>query len=273
MNTEDIIALKTACLQNPKNAQLQLEFEQALNALDEQQQRKVTEELAFIDTFWTGTAPVQDVNPSGNLRAGFYQFLEEQKSESKTKVTESQTFWQWLAQKNQLIQPAFQFALVCVVFLAGMGAQSVFQLDDTVAVGDLEQQVEELNVMVALSLLDKPSAAERLSGVSYSGRSSYISESLTTELLRLLETDRSSAVRLAIIETLAARRMVQAIEQQLLEVVLVQENTLVQLQLVALLKQQGSQKLQNALVDLADDPRLHEEVKQDLFNNNQSQSI
>ena len=89
----------------------------------------------------------------------------------------------------------------------------------------------------------------------------------------MLETDRSTAVRLAIVETISDSGMVQQVEQQLLDALLVQDNALVQFKLVAMINQQGSQTIQQKLLTLSDDDRLHEDVKQDLFKNNESQSI
>ena len=207
------------------------------------------------------------------MRSNFYQMLEQQKQTKPEAPGVLDSLRQWFTDRSAGMQPAFQFALVCIVFMAGMGTQTLMQSDDNNAVAALESQVDELNVMVALSLLQKSSASERLSGVAYSSRGGEMTEALVTELLKLLESDKSTAVRLAIIEALSDYAMIGVIEEQILDALLKQDNVLVQIQLVELLKNHGSQNIIHQLLEQIEDERIHEEVRDAFISRHQTTNV
>lgn len=273
MTIDELIALKTRLLQNPNDSEAQQLFSQAMQAMDTKQRQEVEHELSFIADFWQATGTDDQIQPSAQVRSRFYQMLEQQKQLSPQAPSLWQSISQWFTAKSRVMQPAFQFALVCIVFMAGMGAQNLIQSDDNSAVVALENQVEELNIMVALSLLQKSSASERLSGVAYSSRGGELTEALVTELLKLLESDKSTAVRLAIIEALSDYAMIGIIEEQILAALLKQDNVLVQIQLVELLKNHGSQKIIYQLLEQIEDERIHDEVRDAFMSRNQSTNV
>ncbi len=264
MTIDELLALKTRWLQNPDDREAQRLIDEALAQMSSDQRLEAESELQFMTDFWQQTSAERPVQPSGQLRSNFYQMLAQQKQDQRTGPLT--LVKQWFIERSNAMQPAFQFALVCIVFMAGMGTQSLVNSNDNNAVNALESRVEELNVMVALSLLQKPSASERLSGVAYSSRSGQITDALVSELLKLLESDKSTAVRLAIIEALSDYAMIGSIEEQILDALLKQENVLVQIQLVELLKRHASKNTIDRLVALLDDDRIHDEVRDAFLN-------
>ena len=273
MTIDDLIALKTRVLQNPNDSEAQQLLNLTLDGMGEEQRREAEGELSFIADFWQGTTVENQVQPSPQMRSNFYQMLEQQKQVKAQPPGLLDTIRQWFTARATALQPAYQFALVCIVFMAGMGTQTLIQSDDNNAVAALENQVEELNVMVALSLLQKSSASERLSGVAYSSRGGEMTEALVAELLKLLESDKSTAVRLAIIEALSDYAMIGLIEEQILAALLKQDNVLVQIQLVELLKNHGSQKIIYQLLEQIEDERIHDEVRDAFMSRNQTTNV
>jgi hypothetical protein len=249
MNDEQIIQAKISFLSGKSQNDLSAEMNDFV-AKDS----TLEEELNFIEKFWNSTKEVTDELPSSQLSNNFYAMLDQAKSiQQSTQQTNKQTNQRAIEaskEKNkstfiQLIEnlftakPVLQFATIMMVFTLGYYLNQPQYNEHDEAMTNLQKQVTTLNSMVALSMIQKSSASERLAGVSYSKQSNVEDETLTMALIELLNSDSSSAVRLAVIDAVYTRGSILNLQDNLLESIPKQSNALVQMGLIRLILEKG----------------------------------
>ncbi len=255
MNHQTIIDWKLATINKGVSTEL---------ALTEEMQQYIVlhpeleEELAFIDAFWPQESQEQ---PSGELDKRFYKMLlQAQTAQQSTKASQviEQTehkgiitkIRNWLSMNT--VKPVAQFATLGLVFVLGFNANnSGTNVDDIAAntgIENLQQEVSSLSTMLALSMLEKSSAAERLTGVAYSQETDLTNPMLMKTLMSTLENDRSTAVKLAIINTFSSLPDISAQESGLIALTLKEDNTLVKIELCSLLLNVGTQQTKSRLL-------------------------
>ncbi|MFC6439047.1 hypothetical protein [Bowmanella sp. JS7-9] len=227
MNTQDIIQLKIDELNGQPvvwtdAVKAHIAADSALQA-----------ELDFIEAFWA--IPLPQSQPSSAMDAGFYAMLERAKQAQLVAPAPvaKPTWWQSLKEAFAGLT-APRFATLCAVFAlgwytAGNAPQSG---NDLTA---LQQQVNSLNTMLAVSLLDQPNASRRLSGVAYSMESNLAAPQLLNALMDTLTHDQATPVRLAVIRALQKAQLPQNDLQQLQQLASSESNPLVQIELISLL--------------------------------------
>ena len=150
------------------------------------------------------------------------------------------------------------------MFVLGLNANnSGTNVDDIAAnagIENLQQEVSSLSAMLALSMLDKSSAAERLTGVAYSQQTDLTDPLLMKTLMSTLEYDRSTAVKLAIINTLNHLPDISEQESQILAFAIKENNTLVKIELCSLLLNIGSQETKNELLKTLNESELNPDM-------------
>ncbi|WP_085300226.1 hypothetical protein [Cognaticolwellia mytili] len=271
MNHQTIIDWKLSSINNDLTAELILtdEMQQYIEANPE-----LVKELAFIDAFWQ-----QDNQelPSNELDKRFYKMLlqaqtTQQNIETSQVVKQPQQSSIFTGVKNWLsassIKPFAQFATLGLVFFLGFNANqnsnSVSQQEKNLVansgIENLQQEVSSLSAMLALSMLDKSSAAERLTGVAYSQQTDLTDPLLMKTLMSTLEHDRSTAVKLAIINTLNHLPDISEQESQILALAVKENNTLVKVELCSLLLNVGSQETKNELLKILNESELNPDM-------------
>lgn len=271
MNHQTIIDWKLSSINNDLTDELILtdEMQQYIEANPE-----LVKELAFIDAFWQ-----QDNQelPSNELDKRFYKMLlqaqtTQQNIEASQVVKQPQQSSIFTGAKNWLsassIKPFAQFATLGLVFFLGFNANqnsnSVSQQEKSLAansgIENLQQEVSSLSAMLALSMLDKSSAAERLTGVAYSQQTDLTDPLLMKTLMSTLEHDRSTAVKLAIINTLNHLPDISEQESQILALAVKENNTLVKVELCSLLLNVSSQETKNELLKILNESELNPDM-------------
>ncbi len=127
---------------------------------------------------------------------------------------------------------------------------------------NLQHEVSSLNTMLAISLLDKSSASERLSGVAYSRSSDVTNPILQDKLVELIQSDKSTSVRLAVLNRLQEMKSIEKYSEQLLLLVNNESNVLVQISLCRLLLSNGSTETITQLKKLLSTTDLNPEVRE-----------
>jgi hypothetical protein len=226
----------------------------------------------FIENFWiSDTKPL--VMPSDKLDANFYQMLSRAQSAQHRSVQReevskpmSQELPLSLIDKVKtwfIPSPAAQFATLAIVFAIGFNlnpGNSHDKSNEDFAM--LEQNISSLTTVLAMSMLQKDSASERLSGVAYSRQTDLSDPLLVEQLIELLVRDKSTSVRLAIIKSLGQLQSFGTSEQQLLSLATQEENLLVQIELCRLLLNYGSIDVKNSLIEQANQQVLKPEVQE-----------
>ncbi len=162
--------------------------------------------------------------------------------------------------------PALRFAgvagVAAVALVAGLGLGTLLGARRGGDVASLRSEVRSLNQMVALSLLDQPSAVDRLRGVAYGGRLDRPTRPVVAALLATATADPNVNVRLAAIDALAPVASEPPVQAVLLRALPHQDSPMVQIALVDLLLDSGAAGARRAATRLADDPAVLPEVRQ-----------
>jgi hypothetical protein len=267
MKNQKVIDWKIASLANNDNSELSEEMQNYLK-----ENKKLQEELLFIERLWTNDVKPL-VMPSDKLDANFYQMLSRAQS-AQQQTTEQQNDYNSSSQKQPLslmerIKNWFtptslaQFATLSFVFVIGFNANQApnnekFSEDYSV----LQQNISSLTTMLAMSMLQKDSASERLSGVAYSRQTDLSNPLLVEQLIALLARDKSTSVRLSIINSLGKLKSFSSSEQQLFTLAIAEENLLVQIELCRLLLNYGSVDIKKLLTEQTNQQQLKPEVRE-----------
>jgi hypothetical protein len=131
-----------------------------------------------------------------------------------------------------LLQPRFAavYSLLLVVIGAGLG----YWLNRPVVSSDKQQlealtaQVSDMREMMMKSLLQNPSASERIRGVSYTSEITKVNKSVLEALFTTLNNDRNVNVRLMTLEALTHYAGDPVVRQGLVQSILQQESPLMQ---------------------------------------------
>lgn len=231
MNHQDIISQKIDFLNGYRTNDLSSETLQMVK-----QDPELASEIEFIVALWKQSELDKVNKPSAQMQARFYQMLSHaQTAEGATHDVKTMTKEPLLVRLG-ILKPAFQVLLLLVVFSVGWSLNNNQLLEQTQRSAMLESKVETLNVIVTLSMLRKESTAERLAGVDYAKNVSLDDERLMDSLLTLLNSDRSSAVRLSVVDILASGIQQEQMQGKIVDSLSKQTNPIVQVALVKLLQ-------------------------------------
>jgi len=258
MTYQDVIDWQLEQLNYNSNAQPSPEMQDFITANPELKQ-----ELAFIKQFWNG--PKQEQQPSQRLDTNFYNMLSQAQSVEASRrpkpVTKVLSLQEWL---KHWFSPKYmtQAAALGFMFVLGFNFQPApSQAPVDPGLQSLQQEVSSLTSMLAISMLQKSSAAERLTGVAYSQQSDLTNPELMDTLMLMLGTDKSTSVRLAILNTLNSAQSISAYEDVLLPLAINEKNALVQIELCRLLLNKGSNTARNELLTQLNSMKLDKDVK------------
>lgn len=125
----------------------------------------------------------------------------------------------------------------------------------------LRGEVRTLNELVTLSLLEAPSATERLQGVSFGSRMERPDREVLSALVEAATRDPNVNVRLAAIEALAPVASRPRVLGPLARALPEQESPLVQVALVDLLLASDGEAARRAAAGLLEDEEVHPDVR------------
>lgn len=235
--------------------------------------RREAEELGRL---WQGLAALETTSPEDELRPSFdamvHAFragMEGAASEASAPARaarEPRRRPRWLAALlGGAGAPALRLAPVAAAaLLVGLGLGALLGSRRGADVASLRAEVRSLNEMVALSLLDQPSAVDRLRGVSYGGRLGRPDRPVLAALVDTATADPNVNVRLAALDALAPVASEPPVQAALIQALPRQDSPMVQIALADLLLDTGSAAARRAVGELADDPGLLPEVRRHL---------
>jgi hypothetical protein len=151
-------------------------------------------EAAATETIWQRLGAAEVEVPSARLRARFHTALAAHEAKASRPWPERllASFWPQ--------QPAFTASFVVALVLAGMLVGRLLPSSVDTEVAALRDEVRT----VGLALLDHQSAAQRLLGVEWAGRTTQAPE-VVDALLERVQYDTNLSVRLAAVEALRAQ--------------------------------------------------------------------
>lgn len=195
------------------------------------------QELAVTRQVWQLMGAVPTPEPGPAMRTRFYTMLNS--FDQAEQAVEKRTRLSWPDWLGQLWTPqlagrlAFGFLLLSLGLVAGywLPQQSASEVAYQQRIDTLSTQVQEMREMMMLSLLENPSATERLRAVSYTKDLNDANGRVIDALLTTLNNDPNVNVRLVTLEALAELADDPRAREGLVQSLTKQESPLVQVAL------------------------------------------
>jgi len=245
----------------------------ALNELSETEKEAVNLHLSSCDDckatlnelmgFWNITAALPEPELPSGMKQRFMNELEQYKQQQ---LSQRNVLSVWRDRLNafmtNITTPKFGYGLAMLVI--GVLATTVFfKTKDSGAteVQQLSSQVKEMREMLALTLLEHPSASERLRAVSYVEEIDTVDTRLKDALLTTLNNDENVNVRLTALETLSKMTADPKVREGLIQSISYQDSPLVQSVLADLMLSMQEKKSVRSFQQLLKKPETNEAIK------------
>lgn len=180
---------------------------------------------------WQLMGKVVTPQPTEQLREGFYAMLDDYK---KSEAKKSRNQWHGFIQKlQQLWTPQLALRVAYSICLVSVGLLGGYWLNrpQEVKMEALTNEVQEMRQMMMLSLIENPSASERLKAVSYTKEITEVDDKVVQALFATLNNDPNVNVRLVTLEALAEMAHDPHVREGLVQSLSKQESPLVQVAL------------------------------------------
>ena len=213
------------------------------------------EDLENLTVVWAKLGVLPEEQPSGAVRSRFYAMLEKFKSADAPRPA-----WrQWFSFRR----PAFAASFSAFLLLIGLGAG--WLLNGGSAGRErytrLSSEVQSMRQEMAVSLLGRPSATERIQGVGYTAGIEQPNDATLAALFDAVDRDPNPNVRLAAVEALYLFRDRPGVRESLVKSLSVQTYPLVQVALIDFLVEVREERAAEALKALVEGDELTPEVK------------
>ena len=202
---------------------------------------------------------------SKRMRRNFYELLEAEERQLADRAGLAGWLGRW-----------WQPILVCGLFLLLVGAGLGYWLrgegamagDEEAQLTALSNELRDMREMMMLTLLEKESTSDRLRAVNLTQDMSEVSNQVAIALLRTLNEDPNTNVRLAAVDALAQYAHHPDVRRGLIDAIGKQQSPLVQMALaetmVALQEKASIQELQRLLNREETAPEVRERVAESL---------
>jgi HEAT repeats/Putative zinc-finger len=219
-------------------------------------------DLENLTVIWAKLGVLPEEQPSGGLRHRFYTMLEEYKdgleAERRAARVASGRGWRaWFTFQR----PAFAASFSAFILLVGAAAGWLAGGGSALKRADLSRQVQDMRQQVALSLLSRPSAADRIQGIGYSAEVRNPKDETLAALFNAVDTDPNPNVRLAAVDALYLFRDRPGVRESLVKSLSIQAYPLVQVALIDFLVEVRETRAIEALKKLIEGGELTPDVK------------
>jgi hypothetical protein len=195
---EQLLSLFTGSLDDPDRRELE---DHLAGCPDCQIEYRITRKV------WDLMGETPDPIPSDSLRAGFQTILRNYREESKAVQGAGRSFTQRIRELWRL-QPRIPFAFLFLFLVLGLATGWMLnrpgksENSDSRQINSLSSEVLEMKQMMMLSLLENPSASERIRAVGYSDEIGDVNKKVIDALFTTLNGDPNINVRLITLEAL-----------------------------------------------------------------------
>ena len=191
-----------------------------------------------------------ELEPSEELDQQFYQFLEtEKKSQSNAGKRVKLATWRTLA------------ATVSLLLIVAVTYTLQLKQGQQAQISQLQTQMEETKKLLILSMLQNPSASDRLQAVNVSIRETKVDDQILKALAHTLNYDDNVNVRLKAVQAMAQFIGEEEVVNMLLESLLEQSYPQVQIALIEALTAARKKEALKAFETLLEREELLEVVK------------
>jgi len=227
-------------------------------------------QLKAYQYLWGVMEEIPVPEPSGAMMPKFHDMLatfqaaeKQKKSFLKAFIERIRDWW--------ILQPKSQLAYGIVLLLIGAGAGFLLHRNDVpnsnvstnykIQMDSLSSQVKEMKQMMMLTLLENPSASERIRGVTFTNEIKSTNKQMLDALISTLNNDPNVNVRLVTLDALTHFADNAAVREALVQSIVRQESPLVQSAMAdVMLKLQEKRAIQ-PLKQLLQHKELNEMVK------------
>jgi predicted anti-sigma-YlaC factor YlaD len=243
-------------LNNNLNKAEQMEVNKHLATCDSCQ-----EEFAADKQLWDGIAKIKIPEPREAMRANFYAMLDEFKEAEK--AAERFSLQSMMESIRDFVMPQWAVQVAFSLLLVGLGwvIGNKTSRSNTSATAYQQQiealasQVQDMKSTMMLSLLENPSATERLRAVGYTSEITHADERIIEALFTTLNNDPNVNVRLVTLEALTQYADNADVRQRLVRSLTTQDSPMVQVALADVmvkLQEKGSVKALKTLLKKED---------------------
>ena len=216
-----------------------------------------------IKNFCDKLSALPEPEPSENLRNNFYQMLAQEKHKAATKSNWRNSFFSFYQQLMAVI-PLSKLAYSLVLLSLG-GALGIWynqsQNVESQKLAALTSEMQQMKKMMMLTLLEQPSATDRLKAVNLTSDMEQADNKVIQALLQTLNYDPSVNVRLAAIEALYQHADKSLAREGLVHAINKQDSPLVQLALADIMVAMQEKDSVKQLKELLQKENLNEAVK------------
>ena len=157
------------------------------------------------------------------------------------------------------IRTGYAAFLILMGFVAGFALNSI---GNRKIIRELSEEVKQMNRVMMISLIEQPSATDRLKAVSIANRLNEADHQVIEAQLHTLNQDENVNVRLAAIDALLKYSKYESVRKGLVESIVLQKSPLVQVTLAeAMARLQEKSAIQNLEILLKDE-RVIDPVKE-----------
>ena len=224
-------------------------------------------ELKAYRKLWLLMEEVPEPAIPNTMRTGFHSMLAGYKDEMKAPAKPFSSFISKMGNFIQL-QPrpgfAFSFILLAVGLIAGWflsrpAQQSAIAYNRQI--DSLSSQVSEMKQMMMLSLLENPSASQRIQAVGYTDEISNVNKKIIDALLSTLNEDPNVNVRLITLEALAKLSNSPSVREGLVKSITQQDSPLLQSAIADIMVKLQEKRSIQSLKQLLNKKDLNEMVR------------
>ncbi len=190
-------------------------------------------EFEIVKKLWDLMGEIPRPEPSDNMRIGFNAILSNIKEESRVNKNPVGV---WINKIRELwdlqARPRFAFGILLAAaglitgYLLHQPGQSTITYDKQIV--SLSSQVSEMRQLMMLSLLQDPSASQRIRAVAYTDEMSNVDHKVIDALFTTLNMDPNVNVRLAALEALVKLSDKPQVREGLVRSISLQESPLIQ---------------------------------------------
>jgi predicted anti-sigma-YlaC factor YlaD len=225
------------------------------------------EEFAADKQIWDGMAKIRIPEPKEAMRTNFYTMLDEFKEAEKAAARFS--FQSMMESIREFVLPQWTVQVGFSLLLVGLGwvignRTSRSKVDATAyqqRIETLASQVQDMKSTMMLSLLENPSATERLRAVGYTSEITEADDRVLEALFATLNNDPNVNVRLVTLEALTQYAGDASVREGLVKSLALQESPMVQVALADVMVKLQEKRSVKALKTLLQKEDLNDLVK------------
>ncbi len=225
------------------------------------------EAFAADKQIWDGMAKIRIPEPKEEMRTNFYAMLDEFKEAEKAAARFS--FQSMMESIREFVVPQWTVQVGFSLLLVGLGwvignRTSRSKVDATAyqqQIETLASQVQDMKSTMMLSLLENPSATERLRAVGYTSEIMHADNRVLEALFATLNNDPNVNVRLVTLEALTQYAGDASVREELVKSLALQDSPMVQVALADVMVKLQEKRSVKALKTLLQKEDLNDLVK------------